>query len=64
MGEAYEGEHLLVTEFGPDGCDAVCSCGWEADRPYDETEDAVEAWDLHCDAVFMEATEAIPDPGW
>ena len=32
-----------------------CSCGWEG-RGVTTIKDAQEAWENHCDAVFMEAT--------
>lgn len=37
---------------------AACSCGWEAKERFDDAEHAkaVERWETHCDAVFMEAT--------
>jgi hypothetical protein len=33
-----------------------CTCGWEALHPFVDAEEAADAWDNHCDVVFMEAT--------
>lgn len=55
--DRYEGEHVLIigNDFLRDDIDAGCSCGWEQDGLADE-EAAVDAWENHCDVVFMEAT--------
>lgn len=38
-----------------DGHTAHCSCGWSGRRE-ESAERAVDAWENHCDIVFMEAT--------
>lgn len=50
-------DHDLALDDGSldGGIVAVCSCGWDGDQ-HDNTEDAVEEWENHCDVVFMEAT--------
>ena len=44
------------SDFLEDGVIAWCSCGWSSPRKADQ-ESASDAWDDHCDQVFMEATE-------
>ena len=43
-------QHFLV-----EGVTAWCSCGWSG-RRRDSGREAVEDFDNHCEAVFMEAT--------
>ena len=57
MGESYTGEHLMLIgqDFLSGEHEVECSCGWAAGAFKDEAS-ADEAWDNHCDVVFMEAT--------
>lgn len=48
--------HDLHIESEADGHLATCSCGWEARRVCELKEVATEAWEDHCEQVFMEAT--------
>lgn len=52
-------DFLIGSSFfhADDGRDIVpeCSCGWEGERQ-DSAERAQEAWEDHCEVVFMEAT--------
>jgi hypothetical protein len=47
------GENFFADE--PYGILPECSCGWEG-RGVATILDAQDAWENHCDAVFMEAT--------
>lgn len=51
-------EHALMIggSFLSDNYTADCSCGWNG-HPHDDEADAVDEWENHCDAVFMEATD-------
>lgn len=52
-------EHTLELGQDFDGDDwiAVCACGrWES-KPCAAEMDAVDAWENHCDVVFMKATQ-------
>ena len=44
--------------FLEEGFGAACDCGWEHPIEFGSIEEAQEAWENHCDAVFMEATTA------
>lgn len=57
--EEYVGEHVAVLgqDFITGFWTAACSCGWESmETVLRDDADAVDAWDHHCDVVFMEAT--------
>lgn len=54
--EPYEGEHVCMVEAMDDGYEVACSCGWDHPDNFDDVEAAEDAWDNHCDVVFMEAT--------
>jgi hypothetical protein len=58
-------EHVFMfgtALFYEDGSCVIpeCSCGWEG-RPVDDAEDAQEAWENHCEMVFMEVTAKQAD---
>lgn len=51
-------EHVMEigTDFILGDWMVECSCGWGGPQVYARKAEAVDAWDDHCDAVFMEAT--------
>lgn len=49
-------DHTLELGSAGHGCVwAECSCGWTSEA-FRDSEAAVDAWENHCDVVFMEAT--------
>ena len=56
--EMYVGEHVAVLgqDFASGAWTAECSCGWEHREECADEAEAIDAWDNHCDVVFMEAT--------
>ena len=48
------------SDFLEDGVIAWCSCGWASDRKADQ-ESASDAWDNHCEQVFMKASESLAE---
>lgn len=51
--------HDLEVDFNmdnPDQWTAVCSCGRWSSGPLESKEAAEDAWENHCDRIFMEAT--------
>lgn len=53
----YVGEHVWIAgqDFHSGIWTSECSCGWDKDDLADENA-ALDAWENHCDVVFMEAT--------
>jgi len=45
----------IEADFLVDGYTPWCSCGWSGRRE-ESSERAIDAWENHCDQVFMEAT--------
>jgi hypothetical protein len=50
-------EHRFEIEqgFADDGWTACCSCGWSEPEQRSRLR-ALDAWENHCDVVFIEAT--------
>lgn len=46
----------IQQEFFDDGYCAECSCGWHLDD-FETMAEAREAWENHCDDVFIKSTE-------
>lgn len=49
-------EHDQIISLNCDEWEAGCSCGWDAPGGFPDIDDAIDAWENHCDVVFMEAT--------
>ncbi len=51
-------EHIAVmgNDFVSNLWHASCSCGWESRHQRDDQDAATDDWELHCDAVFIDAT--------
>lgn len=51
-------EHIMMigTDFMSGFYEAECTCGWEDRQQYTTRHEAEDAWENHCDVVFMEAT--------
>lgn len=60
--EPYVGEHVMVlgSDFLNGEFTSECSCGWAWDFAGSQ-QDATDAWDNHCDVVFMESTQEMRD---
>ena len=57
-------EHEMLHDMTDEGgWEVGCSCGWGDGNPWLRSyEECVEAFDNHCDVVFMEATmQGAPD---
>jgi hypothetical protein len=50
--------HVLIVgqSFTSDEMTSSCTCGWESPREFDNDSQVLDAWENHCDVVFMEAT--------
>jgi hypothetical protein len=51
-----EHEMIVGQNFDDTLITVECTCGWEALHPFVDAEQAADAFDNHCDVVFMEAT--------